>query len=214
MEARDRLVAVMRARGVIDPRVLDAIARVPREEFVPDPLAQQAYDDTPLAIGCGQTISQPFVVAIMAEKLALAGHESVLEVGTGSGYAAAVLSLLARRVDTIERIPELAEQAEARLARLGYTNVIVHRGDGSRGLPEQAPFDAIAVSAGAPEPPPSLLAQLAVGGRLVMPVGDVHDQQLVRITLEEHGEYARRTYGDVRFVPLIGAEAWPERASR
>jgi protein-L-isoaspartate(D-aspartate) O-methyltransferase len=210
--ARDRLVVALRARGIADERVLSAMATVPRHEFVPDTLEPHAYDDMPLAIGWGQTISQPFVVAIMVEKLALRGDERVLEVGTGSGYAAAVCGSLAARVDTIERIDELADLAEARLMRLGYDHVHVHRGDGSLGLPGFGPFDAIVVAAGAPDAPPSLLAQLAAGGRLVMPLGSVHDQHLVRITPAEHGTYSQRDFGDVRFVPLIGAEAWPERS--
>jgi protein-L-isoaspartate(D-aspartate) O-methyltransferase len=206
---RDEMIASLRARGIADERVLAAFAAVPRDEFVPAALAAHAYADMPLSIGAGQTISQPLVVAIMTAALELHGDERVLDVGTGSGYAAAVLGRLAARVDTIERIDALAAAASARLARLGHANVTVHVGDGSRGLAERAPFDAIAVAAGAPAAPASLVAQLAVGGRLVLPVGDGNEQRLVRVTRVGCDRFVTKDFGDVRFVPLIGAEAWP-----
>jgi protein-L-isoaspartate(D-aspartate) O-methyltransferase len=199
------------ARGIAEPRVQQAFLDVPRELFLADDLAEFAYEDSPLGIEHGQTISQPYIVAVMAQAIGLRGDERVLEVGTGSGYAAAILSRLAREVYTIERIPELAESARARLARLGYTNVHVTCGDGSLGLPQHAPFDAIAVAAGGPKAPPALLSQLAVGGRLVIPVGsDESSQVLTLITRETATEYREEPIADVRFVPLIGAEAWAE----
>ena len=198
------MVEQLRLRGITDERVLAAFAKVPREAFVSPEQIAHAYDDVPLPIGGGQTISQPLVVAMMAQAMALRGHERVLEVGTGSGYAAAILACLAARVDTIERLPELADRARPRLP----ANVHLHVGDGSLGLPELAPFDAILVSAAAPSTPPALLAQLAIGGRLVLPVGPAHDQQLACITRTEAG-HERKDLGDVRFVPLVGAEGWP-----
>lgn len=205
---RRELVAQLSVRGISDPRVLDAFAAVPREAFMPPAIADRAYDDAPQPIGLGQTISQPYVVALTAQALALRGGERVLEVGAGSGYAAAILGQLAARVDTVERLPQLAHGAAEVLARLGMTNVHVHTGDGSLGLPVLAPFDAIAVAAGAPEPPPSLLAQLAIGGRLVVPSGTLADQRLLRITRTAQDRYERDDLGDVRFVPLVGAEGW------
>jgi protein-L-isoaspartate(D-aspartate) O-methyltransferase len=205
------MIASLRARGVVDERVLAAFAAVPRDQFVPPALAVHAYADMPLSIGAGQTISQPLVVAIMVSALELTGDERVLDVGTGSGYAAAVLASLAARVDTIERIEALEAVAEVRLARLGFANVHVHLGDGSRGLPELAPFDAIVVGAGAPAVPASLVAQLAVGGRMVLPVGDGNEQRLLRVTRAGVDRFVTKDFGDVRFVPLVGAEAWPDR---
>jgi len=201
-------------RDIVDPRVLAAFAGVPREQFVPAELAAQAYDDAPLPIGSGQTISQPYVVAVTVQSLQLTGHERVLEIGTGSGYAAAILGTLAREVETIERIVELAAAAAERLAGLGFANVHVHHGDGSLGWPPGAPYEAIAVAAGAPRPPPSLLTQLAVGGRLVLPHGSVDHQRLVRITRREPDVLDEEDLGEVRFVPLLGAEGWPERDRR
>jgi protein-L-isoaspartate(D-aspartate) O-methyltransferase len=204
MLARD-----LRGRGIYDERVLAAFASVPREEFVAPRLASRAYADRPLGIGEGQTISQPYIVALTAQAMQLRGTEHVLDIGTGSGYAAAVLAQVARDVDSVERIASLADAAEAVLARLGVGNVRVHRGDGSLGWPAGAPYDAIAVAAGAPIAPPSLLAQLVIGGRLVLPVGEHDEQRLVRITRTAHG-YAQDDLGEVRFVPLIGAEGWPD----
>jgi protein-L-isoaspartate(D-aspartate) O-methyltransferase len=217
---RAALVAQLRRRGIRDARVLRAFARVPREAFVPVELTDRAYADAPLPIGYGQTISQPYVVALTVEALAPQRGDRVLEVGTGSGYAAAILAHLAREVVTIERIPALAAAAAARLARLGYRGVRVETGDGSLGAraapgPDRdAPqFDAICVAAAAPVPPPALLAQLAPGGRLVLPHGDEHEQRLTRITRGAAGEHVAEDLGAVRFVPLIGAEGWPEDAA-
>jgi protein-L-isoaspartate(D-aspartate) O-methyltransferase len=205
---RSELVEQLAFRGISDPRVLDAFAAVPREAFVPPALADRAYDDAPQPIGHGQTISQPYVVALTVDALGLRAHDRVLEVGAGSGYAAAILGRLVERVDTIERLPELAHSAALVLASLGMTNVHVHTGDGSLGLPARAPFDAIAVAAGAPVPPPSLLAQLEIGGRLVVPSGTLADQRLLRITRTAQDRYERVDLGDVRFVPLVGEEGW------
>jgi protein-L-isoaspartate(D-aspartate) O-methyltransferase len=194
---REQLVA----RGIRDRRVLDAMGRVPRHELVPTASLSRAYEDGPLPIGEGQTISQPYIVAAMSEAAALGGHERVLEVGTGSGYQAAVLSALAREVYTIELEPTLAERAKRDLARLGCANVHTRTGDGYRGWPEAAPFDAILVTAAPEQVPPALLEQLAVGGRLVIPVGGYADQDLWLYTKTERG-VERRHLLPVRFVPL------------
>jgi protein-L-isoaspartate(D-aspartate) O-methyltransferase len=203
----------LRRRGITNPLVLGAFGAVPREAFVPDHLAEHAYDDAPLPIGNGQTISQPYVVAITVEALRLSGRERVLEIGAGSGYAAAILGAMVREVDTVERIEELARTAAERLDMLGFTNVHVHHADGTLGWPPNAPYEAIAVAAGAPKPPPSLLEQLAVGGRLVLPHGTNECQRLVRITRQSATSFREEDLGDVRFVPLVGAEGWPDRAS-
>jgi protein-L-isoaspartate(D-aspartate) O-methyltransferase len=200
----------LRRRGVHDPRVLAAFARVPRELFVPEDLRRQAYADRALPIGAGQTISQPFMVAAIVSALELRGDERVLDVGTGSGYQAAVLAELAREVVTIERIPELAEQARLTLAEAGYDRIEVHVGDGTLGVPERAPYGGIAVAAAAPEVPEALYAQLAPGGRLVVPVGSRHDQWLEVVVRGEHGPVTRRTV-PCRFVPLLGSEGFAER---
>jgi protein-L-isoaspartate(D-aspartate) O-methyltransferase len=199
-------------RGVRDARVLDAFRAVPRELFVPAAHATSAYDDSPLPIGEGQTISQPYIVAAMVETLDLDEGDRVLEVGTGSGYAAAILARLARTVITIERHASLADSARTRLSSLGFTNVAVICGDGTLGAPSRAPFDAIVVAASGPSVPSTLLAQLAEGGRLVMPIGPTpDDQQLVRIT-RVGPVFHEEPLGDVRFVPLVGAEGWNEHA--
>ena len=209
-EQRRKMVAEqLRRRGITDPAVLAAFAAVPREEFIDIAQRDLAYTDGPLGIGHGQTISQPYVVAITVDALALRGTERVLEIGTGSGYAAAILSKLAHEVHTIERIDELARTAAERLARLGYDNVVVHHADGSLGWPPAAPYDAIAVAAAAPRPPQPLLDQLAIGGRLVIPSGSERDQQLLRITRRDATTYVEDDLGPVRFVPLLGEEGWP-----
>jgi protein-L-isoaspartate(D-aspartate) O-methyltransferase len=202
------------ARGVRSELVLSAMRTVPREAFLPERLREFAYEDSPLPIEEGQTISQPYIVAFMTEALALRGGEKVLEIGAGSGYAAAVLSEIAADVYTVERHGPLAEKAATTLADLGYHNVHVLHGDGTRGWPAHAPYDAIIVAAGGPTIPESLKVQLKIGGRLVMPVGsDQHVQELVRVTRISQSEYRREDLADVRFVPLLGEEGWaPEEA--
>jgi protein-L-isoaspartate(D-aspartate) O-methyltransferase len=195
-------------RGVTDRRVLDAMAAVPREAFVPTPHELLAYEDRPLPIGSGQTISQPLIVALMLQAAAPAPHERLLDVGTGSGYAAAVTSLLVAHVFSIERHAELAEEAADRLRHLGYRNVTVRVGDGTLGWPEAAPFDAIVVAAGSPEVPAPLIEQLAPRGRLVVPVGPRSDQRLFRYVRDFGGRVSRDDLGPVAFVPLIGAYGW------
>ena len=194
-------------RGIRDERLLDAMARVPRELFVAEEARKAAYADEALSIGHGQTISQPYMVARICEELGLRGDERVLDVGTGSGYQAAVLAQLARSVHSIERIPELAERARAALAEAGVTNVTVHVGDGSLGLPEHAPFRGIAVAAAAPEIPDALVSQLATDGRLVVPVGTAHDQELLVVQQTPEGPGVIRSV-PCRFVPLLGAEGF------
>ncbi len=213
---RERMVRrQIEARGVSDTRVLSAMARVPREKFLSEGLAEFAYQDTPLPIESDQTISQPYIVAYMTECLGLRGDEKVLEIGTGSGYAAAVLAEVAREVYTVERYANLASSAAERLERLGYRNVRVLHGDGTRGWPEHAPYDAIVVAAGGPEVPASLREQLAVGGRLVIPVGPTsRSQKLVRIIRRGEHRYDEEELMPVAFVPLVGAEGWEEGAER
>jgi protein-L-isoaspartate(D-aspartate) O-methyltransferase len=208
-DPRERLLAEL-AGEVKDTRVLDAIRRVPREEFVDRDIRHAAYENRPLPIGHGQTISQPLIVALMAQALLLTGEEKVLEVGTGSGYQAAVLSLLARQVVTVERVAPLAQAAAERLERLGYRNVEVHVVEEVLGWLDGAPYDAIVVAAAAPEVPLALLNQLAAGGRLVIPVGARDLQELVRIVKTPAGAQ-RHNLGPCRFVPLLGSSAWPER---
>jgi len=199
------------ARGIRSPAVLRAMGAVRRERFVPRLARRFAYDDGPLAIGGGQTISQPYVVALMIASAGVESDERVLEIGTGSGYGAAVLGAIAHEVHTVERLAPLAEKAARRLADEGFDNVHVHVGDGTVGRPEDAPFDAILVTAAGPRVPTSLLAQLAPGGRLVMPVGeDPELQRLVRVTRAGEDRFEREDLGAVRFVPLIGAEGWDE----
>jgi protein-L-isoaspartate(D-aspartate) O-methyltransferase len=193
----------LRGRDIADTRVLRAMERVPREAFVPPDLRRRAYDDAALPIGSGQTISQPYMVARILQELGLDGDERALDVGTGSGYQAAVLAQLAQEVHSIERIPELAEQARRNLEEADIANVEVHVGDGSRGLPDHAPFDAIAVAAAAPDVPKALYDQLKVGGRLVVPVGKRHGQRLEVIVRSPEGPAVIRSV-PCRFVPLLG----------
>ena len=208
--AREALVRSLR-RDIQDERVLNAFGSVPREHFLPEQLRRLAYDDRAIPIGRGQTISQPLMVAIMTQALQLEGDEKVLEVGTGSGYQAALLSKLARRVVSVERLADLAQSASRRLREISATNVGVYRAGETLGRPEDAPFDAIIVTAGAPRVPRSLLDQLAMGGRLVVPVGDRRVQQLVRATKSDRGVSLEKL-GECRFVPLIAArDGWPER---
>jgi protein-L-isoaspartate(D-aspartate) O-methyltransferase len=210
-ELREQMVRnQIEARGVRDERVLAAMRTVPRHLFVPAYQAGAAYRDTPLAIGQGQTISQPYIVAYMTELLEMTGDERVLEIGTGSGYQAAILGQLAAEVISVERFPSLAEEARDRLARLGYDNVRVVVGDGSRGWPEEAPYDVIVVTAASPELPEPLQGQLADGGRLVAPVGPRWTQYLVRVR-REGGRFKRETLIGVAFVPLIGEHGWQDR---
>ena len=214
-ELRKRLVAEqVEARGVRDPLVLNAMRSVPREHFVPENLRTEAYEDTPLPIGSGQTISQPYIVAFMIEALQLRGGEKVLEIGAGSGYAAAVLAEIAGEVFTIERIGQLAEQAARNLERAGCINVHVRHADGTEGWADEAPFDSVLVSAGAPDIPRSLLYQVKVGGQIIIPVGrDQRAQELIRITRVSENEFTREDIADVRFVPLIGKEGWESEES-
>lgn len=208
-QREDMLREQIQRRGIRSARVLDALRRTPRHEFVTPEHRGQAYADGPLPIGHGQTISQPYIVALMTQLLSLEGDETVLEIGTGSGYQAAVLGLLARQVYTVERIPALAQEAAARLERLGLTNVRVIEGDGSIGLPAYAPYDAVLVTAGAPQVPAQLLEQLALGGRLVLPVGPRYAQTLERWEKTPSG-LEHEAVLPVSFVPLRGEEGWAE----
>jgi protein-L-isoaspartate(D-aspartate) O-methyltransferase len=199
-------------RGVRDARVLGAMRAVPRHAFVPAELRAQAYEDAPLPIGGGQTISQPYMVAAMTAALKLCGDERVLEVGGGCGYQAAVLAKLVREVVTVEYRSELAAATSARLGEMGYENIHVHCGDGTLGLSEMAPFDAILVAAGAPAVPPPLMAQLAEGGRMVIPVGNLENQELTLIECVERsrGIFQTTVLDSCRFVPLVGAHGWKD----
>ena len=197
-------------RGIHDPRLLEAMGSVPRHCFVPEEYRDMAYSDGPLPIGTGQTISQPYIVALMSESVALKGSEKVLEVGTGSGYQAAILGFLAREVHTIERHISLAEQARLVLEELGYKNITVHTGDGSKGLPDHAPYQAIVVTASAPKVPKPLLDQLDEGGRLILPVGDRWGGQTLQLW-ERHGaKFEHEAILPVAFVPLRGEYGWKE----
>jgi protein-L-isoaspartate(D-aspartate) O-methyltransferase len=203
----------LRRRGIQDAHLLAAMTAVPRHEFVPEELRSQAYDDVPLPIGGGQTISQPYIVAAMAAALRLQSSDRVLEIGTGCGYHAAVLSRLVQEVFTVERRPELASAASFRLARLGYPNAHVHCGDGTLGLAEFAPFDAILVAAAAPAVPKPLLEQLAEGGRMIVPVGDAEHQELQLIEKRD-GIFPTRMLEGCRFVPLVGHYGWQDPPKR
>ncbi len=206
--ARARLVEHLRTE-IRDERVLAAMARIPREQFVPPEQQDLAYEDRPLPIGLDQTISQPFIIALMTEALKLTGSEKVLEVGTGSGYQVAILAELARLVISVERLPALAEAAKRVLDSLGYTNIEVHLADEILGWQREAPYNAIIVTAGAPRVPVDLLAQLAIGGRLVIPVGSRYVQQLYKITRRRRKNIVENL-GGCRFVSLIGKDAWEE----
>ncbi len=198
-----RLLMELRRIGILDVRVLGAIEKTPRELFVPAAFQDQAYENVALPIDDGQTISQPYIVALMTEKLELAGREKLLEIGTGSGYQAAILARLARRVFTVERHRALLREAERRFATLGIGNIVTRFGDGAEGWPAQAPFDRIIVTAAAPEVPRGLLGQLAPGGILVLPVGaEYRDQRLLRVRRDDEG-FATETLVGVRFVPLV-----------
>jgi len=209
-KARERMVDLQIVRrGIKDPRVVAVMKKVPRHLFISESLRSQAYEDHPLPIEEKQTISQPYIVALMTEALQLKGHEKVLEIGTGSGYQTAILAELADKVFTIERIPSLAEKARKKLEELGYKNIVYRIGDGTLGWPEEAPFDGILVSAAAPSIPQPLIDQLAMGGRLIIPVGDRLSQELVLV--ERVPEGIRKSFlGGVRFVDLIGKWGWSE----
>ncbi len=205
---RERMVDEQLARrGITDARVLDAMRRIPRHRFVEEGLAHSAYEDHPLPIGEGQTISQPYIVALMTSLLELTGQEKVLEVGTGSGYQTAVLGALARRVCSIERLPRLAERARAMLESLGVSNVWIRVGNGALGWPDEAPFDRILVAAGGPTVPPPLMEQLGEGGRMILPVGSAEDQVLT-VVERAGGEIRSREMGECKFVKLVGKYAW------
>jgi len=212
-QARARMVETqLRARGIVDARVLDAFLSVARHEFVDPGLVGEAYADRPLPIGHGQTISQPYMVALMTQCLAPQPGDRVLEVGTGSGYQAAILSCLARTVFTIERIAPLAQRAKEAFARLGLTNVLQRVGDGSIGWEAYAPYDGIVVTAGAPRVPPSLLQQLTDGGRLVIPTGSTATQTL-RVLVRQGDRFGERDEAGCVFVPLVGEEGWAPEGS-
>jgi protein-L-isoaspartate(D-aspartate) O-methyltransferase len=213
----DMVERQLRRRGIHDERALHAMGTVPRERFVPEPYRRRAYADSALPIGHDQTISQPWIVAAICQALELKGDEKVLEVGTGSGYSAAVLAVLAREVLTIERVPELAARARATLEELGLGSVEVAVGDGSAGLPDRAPFDGIAVHATAPGPPPTLIGQLGIGGRLVVPIASRSADLLTvyrrvddAVDVSTGAGLEREIIGPCRFVPLIGSEGFPE----
>ncbi len=212
LQRREMVERQLRKRGIRDERVLAAMLSVPRHEFIPGELVGDAYSDRPLPIGHGQTISQPFMVAAMAQALELSGGERMLEIGAGSGYQAAVLSLLAREVHTVEMHEELAVASRERLSRLGYAHVHVHVGDGTLGWPDEAPFEAILVTAAAPEIPPPLAAQLAEGGRLIVPVGSPDEQRLLRVEKRGNALSTQPLY-HCRFVPLIGKFGWKPKSS-
>lgn len=192
-----------------DPRVIEALGKVRRELFVPETSFDLAYENIPLPIGEGQTISQPLIIAIMLSALELRRTDKVLEVGTGSGYQAAVLAEMVNRVVTVERVQSLADSARERLKSLGYANIEVHLAKDALGWPEEAPYDAIIVAAGAPKLPPDLMNQLAIRGRLIIPVGSRENQELMKVTRTSDG-FSVQTLGGCRFVPLIGKEAWLE----
>lgn len=199
----------LRPRGIVDVRVLDAMRQIPRERFVPEPVRGRSYEDRALSLGYGQTISQPYMVAIMLQALSLQGTEKVLEIGTGTGYQAALLSCLCRHVHTLEIVPELANHARKTLVELGISNVSVHFADGSHGYTSQAPYDTIIVAAGAPDVPAALCDQLKEGGQLLLPLGDQHRQTLTLIQ-KDGSQMRRQDLGNCAFVPLRGTFGWPQ----
>ena len=199
----------LRRRGIIEAYILDAFRQVPREEFVSEDQRRFAYGDHPLPIEAGQTISQPYIVALMIQAAGIAAGDKVLEIGAGSGYAAAVISGIARRVIAVERRRELVEIARERVARLGYGNVEIVEGDGTRGWPDGAPYEAILAAASGSHVPPALVQQLVPGGRIVMPIGEPGwSQQLIKVTKQDDGAQLQENLGGVRFVPLIGESGW------
>ena len=212
VQLRNEMVTDLRQKGIRDTAVLRAMQSVPRERFVPEAHLEDAYYNGPIPLPANQTISQPFVVALMLSLLKLQPHFNVLEIGTGSGYAAAVLSLLVRQVHTVERQDRLVQYAKARLNQLGYANISVHLGDGTLGWPPAAPYDAIVVAAGGPTVPASLQEQLGENGRLIMPVGSFKKQKLQLTWRKPKGNFGHKTLTPVRFVPLIGSEGWQEAA--
>jgi protein-L-isoaspartate(D-aspartate) O-methyltransferase len=208
--ARDRMVAYqLRSRGIVDERVLEAFEATPRHRFIPPELAHEAYEDYPVPIGFGQTISQPYVVALMVQELSPQPHHRVLDVGAGSGYQTAILARLARHVYAVERIDALTRRARDLLESMNVRNVTIRTGDGTLGWPEEAPFDGIICGAGAPEVPAAWVDQLADGGRIVLPVGGSEVQALLAVERRRE-DLSRREFGDVRFVKLIGRHGWPE----
>jgi protein-L-isoaspartate(D-aspartate) O-methyltransferase len=208
--ARNRMVeSQLISRGIKNPRVLDTMRKVPRHRFVEEALISQAYNDHPLPIGEKQTISQPYMVALMTEALDLEGSEKVLEIGTGSGYQTAILAELAEKIHSVERIRSLSAKAQRILDELGYFNVVLTVGDGSVGIKEEAPFEAIIVTAGSPDVPQPLVDQLVVGGRLVVPVGDRYTQSLIKVVRTKEG-LAKTDLGGCRFVNLLGQYGWKE----
>lgn len=208
-EQQQALRKQLEAHGITDDRVLDVIERTHRDRFVPDELRDHAYDDSALPIGAGQTISQPYIVALMTQSLELEGDERVLEIGTGSGYQAAILAQLCAEVVTIERLPELSETARKILAEEGFTNIRFRDGDGTLGWPEFAPYDGILVTAAAPAVPEPLFEQLKPGGRMIIPVGDEDSQRLLCIEKQANGDAWSRELCGCRFVKLIGESGWP-----
>lgn len=209
-DERSRMVEQqIRSRGITNPRVLGAMREIPRHLFIPPPYDGSAYEDTPLPIGNGQTISQPYIVALMTELLDPHPNDNILEIGAGSGYQAAILSMLAQHVTTIERIPDVADLARKNLAKLGLKNTSILIGDGTRGYPDNALYNGIMITAATPEIPHPLIDQLATGGVLVAPVGDREIQELGTVTKKESG-IVRSTHGGARFVPLIGEYGWAD----
>jgi protein-L-isoaspartate(D-aspartate) O-methyltransferase len=205
--ACERLIKILQSKGIAEARVLDAFRKVPRHLFVDGAMYAQAYDDNALPIGCGQTISQPYVVALMTQLLELGKDDKILEIGTGSGFQTAVLAQFSRRVYTVERQRALADIARKRLRDMGYENIAFKQGDGSAGWPQHAPYDRILVTAGAPVVPETLAEQLAVGGRMIIPLGDRSHQELTVYNRTDKG-FEKRSEGGVVFVPLVGKHGW------